>query len=165
VKTDKRDALKIATQLSTGRLRGVFVPSLQQEDKRSVTRLRLKMVKLRHQIGGQLKSLLFTHGLIDLDDDTKVCQIWITKKLLDVENGGYSKDFLYTINQYAQQWTQLNARIKEIYKMIKQQSTEDNGLQQLYESAPGIGPLSARQLVNELGDMKQFHNEKNYSAI
>lgn len=160
VKTDKRDALKIATQLSTGRLRGVFVPSLQQEDKRSVTRLRLKMVKLRHQIGGQLKSLLFTHGLIDLDDDTKVCQIWITKKLLDVENGGYSKDFLYTINQYAQQWTQLNARIKEIDKMIKQQSTEDNGLQQLYESAPGIGPLSARQLVNELGDMKQFHNEK-----
>lgn len=36
VKTDKRDALKIATQLAVGRLHGNFVPSQQREEKRRV---------------------------------------------------------------------------------------------------------------------------------
>jgi transposase len=31
VKTDKRDALKIATQLAAGRLRGIFIPSQERE--------------------------------------------------------------------------------------------------------------------------------------
>jgi len=32
VKTDKRDALKIAKQLSVKRLRGIFVPSQEREE-------------------------------------------------------------------------------------------------------------------------------------
>jgi transposase len=160
VKTDKRDALKIATQLSAGRLRGVFVPSCRQEERRSVTRLRLNMVTLKHQIGAELKALLFTQNWIDKDDDTVLSQKWLSKKLSDIESSHHSHYFKYSVNQYAQQWQQLNTRIKEINTMLKQQSQEDIGLQQIYESAPGIGLLSGRILANELGDMKQFHNEK-----
>src|SRR5439155_27306262 len=68
VKTDKRDALKIATQLAAGRLRGVFVPSLEREEKRTVTRLRTTIVRSRHRVGQQFKALLFTQGLIDAAD-------------------------------------------------------------------------------------------------
>ncbi|MES1025119.1 MULTISPECIES: transposase [Cyanophyceae] len=32
--------------------------------------------------------------------------------------------------------------------------------EKIYRSAPGIGPLGARILSNELGDMSQFHNER-----
>lgn len=160
VKTDKRDALKIATQLSTGRLKSIFVPTLEREEKRSVTRLRLNIVKLKHRVGAELKALLFTQGLISMDDDTVLGQEWILKKLIEVEAKNYSEYFLYTLNQYAQQWTQLNIRLKEVNKMIKRQANEEKDLQQIYESVPGIGPLFARELANELGDMKQFHNEK-----
>ena len=160
VKTDKRDALKIATQLSVGRLHGVFVPSFDQEDRRCATRLRLNMVKLRHQIGSELKALLFTHNLIDGDDDTALCQTWITKKLSEIESGNYPKYFKYSINQYVQQWEQLGIRVKEITLMLQQQSEDDKNLQQIYESVPGIGLISGRVLANELGDMKQFKNEK-----
>ena len=34
VKTDKRDSLKLATHLALGKLKGIFVPSLEQEDRR-----------------------------------------------------------------------------------------------------------------------------------
>ena len=34
VKTDKRDALKIATQLEAGRLKGILIPSEEQERRR-----------------------------------------------------------------------------------------------------------------------------------
>jgi transposase len=160
VKTDKRDALKIATQLAAGRLRGIFIPSQEQEEKRSVTRLRTNIAKLRHQVGQQFKALLFTQGLIDGEDDTKLCQKWLLKKIDDVEQGGYSKDFCYSVNQYAQQWLQLTKRMKEIESRLKIQASKDKVLQTVYESVPGIGPIHARQLANELGDMTQFKNEK-----
>ncbi len=40
VKTDKRDALKIATLLEAGRLKAIRVPSFQQEQQRLLTRTR-----------------------------------------------------------------------------------------------------------------------------
>lgn len=79
VKTDKRDALKIAVQLSANRLKGIFVPTLEGESKRNVSRLRLNFWKLRQQVGGQFKSLLFTQGLIKANDDTRISQKWITE--------------------------------------------------------------------------------------
>jgi transposase len=160
VKTDKRDALKMATQLEAGRLQGIFVPTLNREEQRSVTRLRLNIVRLKHQVGSEFKALLFTQGLIDMNDDTALCQTWISKKLLEVKSKKYSEYFLYTLNQYAQQWLELNTRLKEIKRMIQRQAKEDEVLQRIYESTPGIGALYARELVNELGDMRQFHNEK-----
>ena len=160
VKTDKRDAFKIAKQLSVGRLRGIFVPSQEREEKRSMTRLRTNIVKLKHQVGHQLKSLLFTQGMIDGDDDTRLCPKWLSQKLNEVEHGSYSKDFRYSVNQYAEQWIQLTNRIKEIESKLAIQASEDKGLQLIYESVPGIGLIHARQLANELGDMTQFKNEK-----
>ena len=160
VKTDKRDALKMATQLAAGRLCGIFVPSEEREEKRSVTRLRKNILKLRNQVGLQFKALLFTHGLIGMNDNTILCPTWITKKLIEVEATNYSKDFLFTLTQYAEQWTQLNIRMREVEKILRQQAKSEEELQLIYESVPGIGPLLSRYLINELGDMKHFHNEK-----
>ncbi|HVW99428.1 MAG TPA: IS110 family transposase [Candidatus Babeliaceae bacterium] len=160
VKTDKRDALKIAKQLAAGRLRGIYVPTQEREEKRSITRLRSSILKLRHQVGNQFKALLFTQGLIDMEDDTVICEKWLSKKLHEIEKSGYSKDFCYSVNQYAQQWIQLNKRMKEVEKRLEVQASEDINLQQIYESAPGIGLIHGRQLANELDDMKQFNNEK-----
>ena len=160
VKTDKRDALKIANQLAAGRLRGIFVPSQEREEKRSVSRLRTNIVKLRHQIGQQFKALLFTQGLIESEDGRKLCPQWLSQKLAEVDKKGYSNDFCYSLKQYAQEWMRLTDQIKEIEAMLEIQGNKDIALQQLYESVPGIGPIHARQLANELGDMKQFRNEK-----
>ena len=90
------------------------------------------MVKLRHQIGSEFKALLFTHNLIAGDDDTPLSQTWILKKPSEIESGNYPRYFKYSINQYAQQWEQLNARLKEITRVLKQQSEENMDLQQIY---------------------------------
>jgi transposase len=71
VKTDKRDSLKIAAHLSEGKLRSVYVPTVEQEDNRTVTRLRDTFCKERARIGNQIKSLLFLHGLIPADNKKK----------------------------------------------------------------------------------------------
>ena len=47
VKTDKRDSLKIATQLSQDRLKGIRIPSEEEELKRTTTRTREQLVCTR----------------------------------------------------------------------------------------------------------------------
>lgn len=160
VKTDKRDALKIATQLSAHRLRGIYVPSVEQEAKRNVSRLRSTFWKSRQQVGARLKSLLFTQGLMAEDDQTRLSKNWITDKLLEVEEKSYPSDFLYSVNMYKEEWEHLTEKIKEIEEYLKDQAKSEKIIHQIYQSVPGIGPIHGRQLANELGDMSQFRNEK-----
>lgn len=161
VKTDKRDAQKIATQLAAGRLRGIYVPSLEQEAKRSASRLRDKLVKLRHQVGQQLKSLLFTQGLIQDNDDTVLSKKWLTQKLAEVEQLNYPAGYTYAVNGYAKQWLRLTEELQKIKKeLLAMQSEQEQALLSIYKSAPGIGDISALKLKDELGDMRQFTNEK-----
>ena len=160
VKTDKRDALKIATQLSAQRLRGIYVPSIEQEAKRNVSRLRMNFWQYRTRAGSQLKSLLFTQGLIDGNDNTRICQKWIIKKLLEIEKGNYPEDFFYSAKKYAEEWESITEKMKEIQVQFKIQADSEKSIHQIYESVPGIGLIHARELANELGDMSQFSNEK-----
>ena len=162
VKTDRRDALKIATQLSVGRLKGIFIPPEDQEARRSISRLRAGFVKDRSRVGNQFKSLLFTQGLIGINDDSVISQKWIDQKLLEMKTKEYLEDLIYTATQYAEQWTALNLKIKEIVLKLKEQAESDSQkeIQKIYESVPGIGLIHGRELANELGDMSQFLNEK-----
>jgi len=63
------------------------------------------------------------------------------------------------IEAYWQVWKALDAQIKKLDEELKQQAREDPN-EKIYRSAPGIGPLGARILANELGDMSQFNNER-----
>lgn len=162
VKTDKRDSLKLGIQLSVGRLEGIFVPSKEREDFRTITRLRDSFLKQRVRFGCQLKSLLFLQGLIPYDHTQKVSAKWI-KSILTEE---MSSDIRYAANQYASQWLHMTAKIKEIDQHLMSQAKQDERLEKIYQSAPGVGPLTARILANELGDMSQFSNERKlYSYI
>lgn len=160
VKTDKRDALKIAVQLSTHRLKGIFVPSLEQESQRNISRLRMNFCKLRQQVGARFKSLLFTQGLIESNDDKALTRKFIKQKLLEIENGNYHKDFYYSAQKYAKEWEDLTEKMKEIREQLKIQAEDAGSIQAIYESVPGIGLIHSRELANELGDMRQFRNEK-----
>jgi transposase len=162
VKTDKRDAKKIAVQLSAQRLRGIHVPSEEQEAKRAVSRLRFCVWKLRHQVGARLKSLLFTQGLIARTDDVRISNKWITERLSEIKKGNYQPGFCYAVKTYAEEWKALTLRLKEIEKQLKLQAEtqREKDIQAIYESVPGIGAIHSRELANELGDMSQFPNEK-----
>ena len=56
VKTDKRDAAKIATLLSLGRLKGIHVPTVAEELSRLLPRTREQLVEQRIAVGNQIKS-------------------------------------------------------------------------------------------------------------
>jgi len=163
VKTDKRDAKKIATQLAAGRLKCIYIPTLEQETKRSATRCRDSIVKLRNQIGQKIKSLLFTQGLIESTDRTVLGQRWLDKQLNNVKELNYPEGFYYTLKCYADQWTNFTKELTKIKKeLMAMQTDKELALLMIYQSAPGIGELTALKLKDELSDMSQFSNEKQF---
>ena len=156
VKTDKRDALKLATQQSTGRLRGINVPSEEREDKRAVTRIRETLVSHRTSVASQIKALLHQHGLILPSQKQAVSARWIAGlKKLPLSNG-----VNYALNHLLDLWLELTAKIKEINAEMASQASEDSQLEEIYRSVPGIGPVGARVLSNELEDCAHFENER-----
>lgn len=156
VKTDKRDSLKLATHLSQGRLKGIHVPSPEREDNRAVTRVRETFVQQRSRLACQLKALLFQHGLICADDKKKVSPKWIRSlQLLQLTPG-----LRFALDQYIAMWLHMDEKVKEIDKEIAAQAQTDSSLENIYRSAPGIGPTSARILANELESTSQFNNER-----
>lgn len=139
------------TQLSANRLRGIYVPSLEQEGKRTISRLRSTFMKSRTRVGTQFKSLLFTQGLIEADHTTVISPKWMTQKLLEIKKGDYPEDFYYSIKKYEEEWKHLTEKIKEIEERLKIQAKADQDIHCIYESVPGIGLIHGRQLANELG--------------
>lgn len=156
VKTDKRDSLKIATQLEAGRLRGIYVPSEEREEKRALTRARDKIVEHRVRTANQIKALLHQHGLISPISKGKICPKWIESlRTLPMRDG-----IRISLNQYLDLWLYLTRKIKEIDAEMCKQAEGDKALEEIYRSAPGIGPVGARILANEVEDMSHFDNER-----
>jgi transposase len=155
VKTDKRDSLRLAEQLAAGRLRGIRIPTPEQEQRRLLTRTREQLVSARHRVQAQIRLRLHQFGLFPEEVKRAI-------HLKDVEallNKMESADLKLSIGFLYAQWQHLAGNIKDLDRHLVEQAKQDS-LEAVYRSVPGIGPLTARVLSNELGDMGQFANER-----
>ena len=155
VKTDKRDAHKIASLLEAGRLKGIRIPTEEIEHRRLLTRTRGQLVGERTSIKNMIRMRAHQFGLIG-PEDRRVMTHQFVEELLEQAP---SPEFVVTVNAYRRVWESLDTEIKLLEAELRKQAQQDT-LEDTYRSAPGIGPLSSRILANELGDMSQFKNER-----
>jgi transposase len=154
VKTDRRDSEKLATLLSKGMLKGVRIPSLEEELKRQLNRLRQQLMKERTRFMLQIRRRLYHFGYgLDLDGVLQRRQV---RELLD---GLPASELKLCVESQLRLWEALERELREINKLLSQQAAQCP-YEEMYRSLPGIGRVSARILANELGDMQQFRNEK-----
>ena len=155
VKTDKRDAVKIGTLLEAGRLKGIRVPTPQQEQQRLLTRTREQLVQERSAIKNKIRMKCHQMGLIDPEDSREMSHKLVGEMLARTPG----KEFSLVIEVYWSVWKTIETQIQRIEQELRQQAKTDPN-ESIYRSAPGIGPMSARILSNELGDLSQFNNER-----
>ena len=157
VKTDKRDSLKIASQLADGRLKGIYVPEEEQLDNREVTRFRETLVRQRVAEGNRIKSFLMRNGSIEIDSDRRLCPTF----LKELQKLKLTEGRQYVLKRMIDHWLYFHKQIKEIEKQLEKQAEQEvPEVQRILESVPGIGLLGSRILANELGDMSQFSSAK-----
>ena len=155
VKTDKRDAQKLASLLEAGRLKGIRVPTESVEHQRLLTRTREQFVRERTAIKNMIRMRSHPFGLLAAEDRRAMSHSLVKAILAQAP----SPEFTTIIQAYWKIWQTLDTEIKALEVTLEQQAQLDP-LEVTYRSAPGIGPLSSRILANELGDMSQFTNER-----
>ena len=155
VKTDKRDALKLATLHEAGRLQGIRIPTQKEEQRRLLTRTRQQLVENRTAIKNQIRMKSHQMGLIEPEDRREMSHQFVEQLLCRSP----SEEFSLVVQAYWQVWKTVETQIKKIEEKLKEQAKEDPN-ETIYRSAPGIGHLGARILSNELGNLSQFDNER-----
>lgn len=154
VKTDRRDSIKIAGLLDCGRLRGIRVPSLEEEAQRLLHRTREQLIRKRTQLVNQMRMRLYQFGV----SLPKVINRKSMAPLLKDEELG-SAELRISLEALFSLWEAVSVEVKKIEGHQKVQAEADSRAE-IYTSVPGYGFQTARVVSNELGDMKQFPNER-----
>jgi transposase len=163
VKTDRRDARKLALGLRNGELSGVYVPSRNDEAVRDYLRLYedvkhdLKRAKLR------LIHFLHRHG-IQYTDGSK----WTQKFWRWLERCEFSRFCEQeTFEEYVEQVKHLDEKRARIAGKVEQIAGEERYREAVskLKSLKGIGTLIALTLVVEICDFRRFATANQFMAF
>lgn len=161
VKTDRIDSLKLATFLSKGLLKAIYVPSEEQINLRQFLRSREQLKRHRQCLLNQIKSLLFQHGI---KIDVRGMSLKEKKKL---ETTPLPLAIRFSIDRHFILLDQVTSQMKALVEMLENtiQNTPYVSSYNRLQSVPGIGRLVAAALAVEIGDWRRFGNEKQISAF
>ena len=162
-KTDKIDSRNLCKQLQKNNLRGIHIPTEEQEQFRSLLRQRTHISKELRKVKSQIKGMLLFHGIkipekYDNSNWTVEFKEWLSQLKWTSSCGKESMEsklrtlhFFHT--EYLNGGNLLRAHCRKYY----------NNDYYLLTSIPGIGGFLAAAILSECGDLRRF-NEKQLSS-
>jgi transposase len=158
IKTDKRDALKLARLFRAGELTEIMVPTELQESVRDLVRCREDISRALLSARQKANHFLVRHGLFygKGRNWTKGYFTWMKK--LEFENV-YLKE---TLNQYINVIEHLSFQLDDIDREIARISETDNYKLKVdaLRAYRGINTLSAMVLITEVVSFSRFSNAR-----
>ena len=164
VKTDKKDSLKLAKLLENNMLKKVWVLTAQQRAHRQLVRTRRQIVNHRSDVMRQIKSFLLFHSIAipfaPKQHWSRLFISWLHQLDLKDEYLTRSLEALVKLFDY------LSDEKKRLTHEVIQLAREDHYASrvQLLQSIPGIGALSAMEILVELQDIHRFKSSDELAA-
>ena len=164
-KTDSVDSRKLARELSNGTLHGIYIPSILEQELRSLSRLRFQQVKKQTRIKNQIKSYINFYGH-QLPENSEM-QHWSRRFIEHLQN----LEFTYSVgkeqlNIYIDELLIVRSRIVEIIKLLKRhyEHYKKDHLIKLLRTVPGVGFIVATTFNPEIMDIKRFSNNEKFAS-
>jgi transposase len=164
-KTDIHDSRNIAINLEKGNLRAIHVLTREQQELRSLFRLRQKKVVDVTRANNRLKGYLYylaielPEGLSKNESLSKKALDWLTDLQLATEAGSLAlKNYIEELKYQRNQLSQITKMVREQIQMHHSKSYE------YLLSVPGIGPVTAMALLAEIADFKRFTDPDTYCS-
>jgi transposase len=155
VKTDRRDALKLARLLRSGELTAVAVPTPEQEALRALSRARESAAGDRHRTRQRLVKFLAQQRIAEPGAGmrwTKTYWAWVSRLTLPLPAAQIVLEELRSAIRTAQERLErLTAALADAAQ-TSPQAPVIAALQTLH----GIGPITAVGIVAEVGDLTRF---------
>ncbi len=163
IKTDRRDALKLARLLRAGELTGIWVPDEEQEAMRDLCRARADMKSQEHKARQQLNAFVLRHGQHWPAGKTR----WTASHYNWLESLKFSHDWQQVVLQEyidaakaaTQRVTDMMSQMLRVLPQWRMAPVVD-----ALTALRGIDKLSAMTLLAELGDISRFQSPKQLMA-
>jgi len=164
VKTDKRDAEKLARYLSAGILKEVAVPPKDVEADRRILRRRKQLVKSQTRIKNQIQSFLHLHGFRK-PDNIKTC--WskaFIQWLLDLRFDHESDSFI--LKRMVESYHRVRDELAELLRYLRRLSRSEKyyGNYKRIVILKGVGLITAMTYLLELFNLSRFKNTARFSS-
>lgn len=166
-KEDARDSLKIAKALRSGMLNPIYVPKSATCDDRMLMRARATMTKDLARRKNRIKSFLNFQGIHIPEEHKYRSQTWsknFVKWLESIELGTNSGK--EALNMLIEECKNMRASKLKITRKIKELALTDTYKQnvELLRSVPGIGLITAMELMTELESIERFKNIDHFAS-
>ena len=154
VKTDRRDAMKLARLARAGELEPIYVPDEKDEAMRDLVRAREDAVSMQRQSRQRLQALLLRNEIryVGRSSWTRAHRRWISK--IKLPNAAQQIAF----EEYVQACEECERRVERFEQAILAQLEHWRWRPVVEElqALRGISALHAVRLVAELGDFQRF---------
>jgi transposase len=163
VKTDRRDSSKLAHLSAKGLLKRVWVPSEEELYHRQVIRRRRQLVRDRVRTQSRIKAELKFYGVHLEEPRGRWTQTYFeTVRRLRFGNRWMQESF----NRLLEQYEFLSAQIDKQTQLLRELSETDLYRErvEILQSIPGIGIISAMELLLELQDVSRFRRAEQLAA-
>jgi len=164
VKTDKRDSRKLARLLESNMLKRVYVLTPEEREHRDLLRTRRQIVDHRNDVARQIKSKLLFYGIASpFTASTR----WSLKyiewlKVLRCDTDYLRESFNLLIDLYEYLTRQIVRINKKVALLCRDKKYRDRI--KLLCTAPGIGRLTAIEILVELQDITRFESAEELAA-
>lgn len=168
VKTDRRDALKLADFLATGHLTFIRPPSEKEEALRDLIRAREDLKIKETNTKRQLNSMMLRHSRIFSKQNGGGKSYWTLKHLEWIDRQVFEHEASNLAKEsYVEEFRRLRERIEQLDLRIAEIATvmERADLIHALQAFKGIKVLTAATIVAEVGDLRRFPTAKQFASF
>jgi transposase len=164
VKTDRRDAIRLAQLLRAGELTSVYVPTEEDEALRDLVRAREDAKEDELRAKHRITKLLLRYGI---RPPKEVGKNWSCRYRRWINTLTFKYPALsVAFQEYLQALNEIEERIKRLEKEIENQATESvhAPMIQALQCLRGVALITAASFVAEIGSFKRFPSPKQLMA-
>ncbi len=163
VKTDRRDSRKLAHLLAKGLLKRVWVPSEEELYHRQVIRRRRQLVRDRVRTQSRIKAELRFYGIHLEEPPGRWTHMYFESlRSFRFENRWMQESFNCLLDLYEFLTVQIDKQTKLLQELSETPMYRERV--KILLSIPGIGLISAMELLLELQDVSRFRRAEQLAA-
>ena len=164
VKTDKRDARRLAKILEDGDYRTCYVPDKERREDRQISRTLIGVKKDIVVVKNRIRKLLDFHGI----DKNIPDRYWTKQSFLQLKELELGNSLRFALNILIKQLENLCEIENQLHIALKELTQKERYIKtyQLIKSVPGIGWFTAIRLVLEWGeDLSRFKRSNQIASF
>jgi len=165
VKTDKRDARKLASYLSAGLLKSVYVLPAWAESNRRIIRRRSQLVKKNSRAKNEIRSFLHLHG-IKRPPEIKSNWSGLYMEWLDSLEFEFEPD-QFVLGQLIKNYRRLREDVAEVTRQLRHLSKSEAYAANFRRitAVKGVGLITAMTFLLEIHDFTRFESSEQFSSL